>query len=53
MLMVAKKGREQELIDIFHRWGIDAVVARNVLAEPIVRILCGFYSEAVYWSKSC
>ncbi|BAY91542.1 MULTISPECIES: phosphoribosylformylglycinamidine synthase subunit PurL [unclassified Tolypothrix] len=39
MLFVAHKGREQELIDIFHRWGLQAVVAGNVIAEPIVRIL--------------
>jgi phosphoribosylformylglycinamidine synthase len=39
MLFVAHKGREQELIDIFHRWGLQAVVAGMVIAEPIVRIL--------------
>ena len=39
MLFVAHKGREQELIDIFHRWGLQAVVAGSVIAEPIVRIL--------------
>ncbi|MBE9207801.1 phosphoribosylformylglycinamidine synthase subunit PurL [Nostoc sp. LEGE 06077] len=39
MLFVAHKGREQELIDIFHRWGLQAVVAGKVIAEPIVRIL--------------
>ncbi len=39
MLFVAQKGREQELIDIFHRWGLQAVVAGTVIAEPIVRIL--------------
>lgn len=39
MLFVAAKGREQELIDIFHRWGLHAVVAGTVIAEPIVRIL--------------
>jgi phosphoribosylformylglycinamidine synthase subunit PurL len=39
MLFVAHKGREQELIDIFERWGLHAVVAGEVLAEPIVRIL--------------
>jgi phosphoribosylformylglycinamidine synthase len=39
MLFVAHKGREQELIDIFHRWGLHAVVAGKVVAEPIVRIL--------------
>src|SRR4028119_1542122 len=39
MLFVADKGREQELIDIFHRWGLQAVVAGTVIEEPIVRIL--------------
>ena len=39
MLFVAHKGREQELIAIFHRWGLQAVVAGTVIAEPIVRIL--------------
>jgi len=39
MLFVAHKGREQELIDIFERWGLHAVVAGEVLKEPIVRIL--------------
>ncbi|KAF3887226.1 MULTISPECIES: phosphoribosylformylglycinamidine synthase subunit PurL [Nostocales] len=43
MLFVAHKGREQELIDIFHRWGLQAVVAGTVIAEPIVRIL--FHGE--------
>ncbi len=39
MLFVAHKGREQELIEIFHRWGLQAVVAGTVIAEPIVKIL--------------
>lgn len=39
MLFVAHKGREQELIDIFERWGLHAVVAGTVIADPIVRIL--------------
>jgi phosphoribosylformylglycinamidine synthase len=39
MLFVAAKGREQELIDIFHRWGLQAVVAGEVIKESIVRIL--------------
>ncbi len=39
MLFVAHKGREQELIDIFERWGLHAVVAGEILEEPIVRIL--------------
>ncbi|MFN6517799.1 MAG: phosphoribosylformylglycinamidine synthase subunit PurL [Nostoc sp. CreGUA01] len=44
MLFVAHKGREQELIDIFHRWGLHAVVAGTVIAQPIVRI---FYQGKV------
>ena len=39
MLFVAQKGRERELIDIFHRWELQAVVAGSVIAEPVVRIL--------------
>jgi phosphoribosylformylglycinamidine synthase subunit PurL len=39
MLFVAQKGREQELIDIFHKWELQAVVAGSVIAEPVVRIL--------------
>jgi phosphoribosylformylglycinamidine synthase subunit PurL len=39
MLFVAQQGREQELIDIFERWGLHAVVAGTVITEPIVRIL--------------
>lgn len=38
MLFVAQAGREQELIEIFHRWGLQAVVAGRVIEEPIVRI---------------
>ena len=39
MLSVAESGREGELIAIFHRWGLQAVVAGTVIAGPIVRIL--------------
>jgi phosphoribosylformylglycinamidine synthase subunit PurL len=39
MLFVATKGREQELVDIFERWGLHAVVAGKVIEESIVRIL--------------
>jgi phosphoribosylformylglycinamidine synthase len=38
MLFVAEQGREPELIEIFERWGLHAVVAGTVIAEPIVRI---------------
>jgi phosphoribosylformylglycinamidine synthase subunit PurL len=39
MLFVAHQGREQELIEIFQRWGLHAVVAGRVIADSIVRIL--------------
>jgi phosphoribosylformylglycinamidine synthase len=39
MLFVAEAGREGELIDIFQRWGLHAVVAGSVIEEPTVRIL--------------
>jgi phosphoribosylformylglycinamidine synthase subunit PurL len=39
MLFVAQKGREQELIDIFHKWELHAVVAGSVIESPVVRIL--------------
>lgn len=39
MLFVAEAGREQELIEIFERWNLHAVVAGEVIEEPIVRIL--------------
>ncbi|NBD16250.1 MAG: phosphoribosylformylglycinamidine synthase subunit PurL [Cyanobacteria bacterium] len=39
MLFVAEKGREQELIDIFQKWELHAVVAGEVISDPIVRIL--------------
>ncbi|MCU0526778.1 MAG: phosphoribosylformylglycinamidine synthase subunit PurL [Elainella sp. Prado103] len=39
MLFVAHPGREQELIEIFERWGLQAVVAGRVIETPIVRIL--------------
>lgn len=39
MLFVVQKGRESELIEIFHRWGLQGVVAGTVIPEAIVRIL--------------
>lgn len=39
MLFVAEKGRETELIEIFNRWELHAVVAGYLIAEPIVQIL--------------
>ncbi len=38
MLLVAEKGREQEVLDVFAKWGLDAVVAGDVIAEPRMRV---------------
>lgn len=50
MLFVAQKGREQELIDIFERWGLHAVVVGEVIAEPMVRI---FHQGAIAAEVPC
>jgi phosphoribosylformylglycinamidine synthase len=38
MLLVADKGREQEVIRVFEKWGLDAVIIGTVAAEPRLRI---------------
>jgi phosphoribosylformylglycinamidine synthase II len=38
MLLVAEKGREQEVLDVFAKWGLDAVVVGTVVADPRLRI---------------
>lgn len=38
MLAVAKAGREAEVLDIFHKWGLPAAQIGTVTAEPIVTI---------------
>jgi phosphoribosylformylglycinamidine (FGAM) synthase-like enzyme len=47
MLFVAHKGREKELLEIFWRWGLQAVVAGKVIEEPIVNILFQGISKAL------
>ncbi|NJK34763.1 MAG: phosphoribosylformylglycinamidine synthase subunit PurL [Oscillatoriales cyanobacterium SM2_2_1] len=39
MLFVLERGREAEVIPIFQRWGLHAVVVGEVISEPVVRIL--------------
>lgn len=39
MLFVVTAGREAEVIEIFERWGLHAVVAGRVIEDSIVRIL--------------
>src|SRR5215472_12513607 len=38
MLLVAEKGREQEVLRVFEKWGLDAVIAGTVRPEPRLRI---------------
>ena len=38
MLLVAKKGREQEVFDVFKKWGLDAAVVGVVTGDGILRI---------------
>ena len=39
MLLVAEKGREHEVTEVFAKWGLDAVTVGSVIAEPRLRIL--------------
>jgi phosphoribosylformylglycinamidine synthase subunit PurL len=39
MLLVAEKGREQEVLDVFFKWGLDATIIGTVIAEPRLRVL--------------
>ncbi len=38
MLLVGELGREAEIMEIFQRWGLHAVVVGEVLADPVVRV---------------
>jgi len=37
MLLVAEKGREHEVLDVFKKWGLDAVVVGQVTEGGIAR----------------
>jgi phosphoribosylformylglycinamidine synthase subunit PurL len=39
MLLVADKNREDEVIRVFEKWGLDAAIVGEVIAEPRLRIL--------------
>ena len=39
MLLVADKGREEEVLRVFAKWGLDAVTVGSVIAERRLRIL--------------
>src|SRR6201988_1802554 len=39
MLLVAKKGREREVFDVFYKWGLDAVEVGRVTDDGKLRVL--------------
>jgi phosphoribosylformylglycinamidine synthase subunit PurL len=39
MLLVAQKGREQEVFDVFQKWGLDAVEVGRVTSDNKMRVL--------------
>src|SRR4051812_19149485 len=39
MLLVAEKGREQEVLDVFKKWGLDGVIIGRVIGENKMRVL--------------
>jgi phosphoribosylformylglycinamidine synthase II len=39
MLLVAQRGREREVFDVFHKWGLDAVEIGTVTEDGILRVL--------------
>ncbi|MGC1913424.1 MAG: phosphoribosylformylglycinamidine synthase subunit PurL, partial [Candidatus Acidiferrales bacterium] len=39
MLLVAERGREGEVFDVFHKWGLDAVEVGRVTDDGMLRIL--------------
>ena len=39
MLLVAEKGREEEVFRVFQKWGLDAVTIGRVIGQPSMRVL--------------
>ena len=39
MLLVAEKGREDEVFRVFQKWGLDAVTIGRVIGQPMMRVL--------------
>src|SRR5579862_7307287 len=39
MLLVAERGREREVFDVFHKWGLDAVEVGRVTSDGMLRVL--------------
>jgi len=39
MLLVAEKGREAEVFQVFEKWGLDAAEVGRVTSDPVMRVL--------------
>lgn len=39
MLLVAEKGREEEVFEVFRKWGLDAANVGRVIDKPMMRVL--------------
>jgi len=39
MLLVAERGREREVLDVFHKWGLDALEIGRVTNDGMLRVL--------------
>ena len=39
MLLVAERGREREVLDVFHKWGLDALEIGRVIDDGMLRVL--------------
>ncbi|HXX43354.1 MAG TPA: phosphoribosylformylglycinamidine synthase subunit PurL [Candidatus Acidoferrales bacterium] len=39
MLLVAERGREREVFDVFHKWGLDALEIGRVTSDGMLRVL--------------
>lgn len=38
MLVVCEKGKEEEIMKVFEKWGLDAVVIGEIIQEPVLRL---------------
>ena len=38
MLLVAERGREEEVLRVFRKWGLDAVIVGEVKADGMLRV---------------
>jgi len=39
MLIVAERGHERQVLEIFHRWDLDAVIIGHVIEEQVLRVM--------------